>query len=182
MMNDERLVRKISKGDIGAFEQLFRKYYEAMCAFAVIYIKDHDLVEEMVQDVFFHFWEKREELTIQSVKPYLYSMVKNKCLQHLRREKIGKRVFSEIKLQYEQTASEDPASIYRAAEMNETFNKALKELPDRTRKIFEMSRFEGRKYKEIARLLNISIKTVESNMHKALKHFRLRLHDYIEIV
>ncbi len=181
MKNEDRLANKIRNGDMGAFEQVFRKYYESLCAFAVVYVKDQDLVEEMVQDVFFNFWQKRESLTIQSsLKSYLFSMVKNKCLQYLRREKIGQRVMTQIKADYENTENPDPASVYRLAEMNKTFQEALEELPERTRKIFEMSRFEGKKYKEIAELLSISIKTVEANMGKALKHFRLRMHDYLE--
>ncbi|MFO7939990.1 MAG: RNA polymerase sigma-70 factor [Bacteroidales bacterium] len=181
MKNEDGLAKKIRNGDMGAFEQVFRRYYEALCAFALVYVKDHDLVEEMVQDVFYQFWEKREKLKIEtSLKSYLYSMVKNKCLQYIRREKIGQRVMTQVKADYELTENPDPASVYRMAEMNKTFQEALDELPARTRKVFELSRFEGKKYKEIAQLLSISIKTVEANMGKALKHFRLRMHDYLE--
>jgi len=181
MKNEDGLAKKVHNGDMGAFEQVFRKYYQALCSFAIVYVKDQDLVEEMVQDVFYHFWEKREKVKIESsLKSYLYSMVRNRCLQYLRREKISQRVMTQVKVDYELTETPDPASVYRMAEMNKTFQEALEELPERTRKVFEMSRFEGKKYKEIAQLLSISIKTVEANMGKALKHFRLRMHDYLE--
>ncbi|WP_231635063.1 RNA polymerase sigma-70 factor [Pedobacter sp. PACM 27299] len=168
--------------DDAAFEQLFKLHYKALHAYAFVILKDHDTAEEMVQGMFMKFWEKREMLQIStSVKAYLYKCIHNDCLNYLKHEK--------IKFKHQEHtmnnvfASSEPASA--KVEMNDLKNNlsiAMNELPEQCRTIFQMSRFEELKYREIADQLGLSIKTVENQMGKALRILRLKLSDFLVLI
>ncbi len=178
--SDNDVIRKISKGDIQLFEVLFKKYYKMLCEFGMKYLKDIDDVEEVVQDVFYQIWKNRHQLKINtSIKSYLFTAVKNNCLQKIRVQKLDIKYEKYYKTHYV-NESISPADEMNAKELNAVINKALNTLPEKSRIIFKMSRYDGLKYHEIAKKLSISIKTVEANMGKALKHFRSYLKDYAE--
>ncbi len=171
-------LQKIVKGDLNAFEKLFKNYYEDLCLFAYKYLKDLDLSEQIVQDVFYTFWKNRKTIAIHtSVKSYLYTATKNQCLKEIRSKKYEEQYVSQEKSipgQYVNT----PVDELNAKELNNLIELTLKTLPEKTRQIFTMSRYQGLKYTEIAEKLSISIKTVEARMGKALKAFRKNLTDY----
>lgn len=181
MADSKLLFEKIKKGDKKSFEVLFRDLYPALCAFARKLLNDMDSAEEVVQDVFFTIWKKRQEINVEhDLVSYIYTSVRNRCLAYLKRIKIraeyAKYVLSEYEM--EQFTVEDEL---RLQELEALVEKTLKALPLRTRKIFELSRFDGLKYQEIAVQLSISVKTVEVNISKALKVFRKNLKEYIPI-
>jgi RNA polymerase sigma-70 factor (ECF subfamily) len=177
---DKNIIKKISRGDLSAFEKLFKDYYEELCYFANRYLNDMDQSEEVVQDTFFIIWQNRRKIDIkQSVKSYLYTSVKNKSLKKIRSKSYEDKYKEHLVKQGSETAS-TPLEELNAKELNLLINRTLNSLPERTRKVFKMSREEGLKYQEIAKKLSISVKTVEADMGKALKLFRKKLNEYQE--
>ncbi len=175
-------IKKIKKIDLNNFEILFRNYYSELCQFAVKYTKDSDVAEEIVQDFFYNIWKKRKTLTIKSsLKSYLYRAVRNNCLLHLQHQTV-KRKHQEYVKQSNNFQIGNPYDELIFNETYELFDKTLNLLPERCKEIFKLSRFEGLKYREIAEKMSISIKTVEANMGKALKQFRLSFQDYAYII
>jgi RNA polymerase sigma-70 factor, ECF subfamily len=164
------------------FEEMFQTYFSSLCYFARKYIYDLDTCKEIVHTVFVNIWEKRDEFDFNKPpKSYLFTAVYNRCMNHLRDRK--KFVDSESE---DLTLVQDKSSLQsehmEAAELEARIWKVINALPEGCRKIFTLNRFEGKKYAEIADELNISIKTVETQMSKALKTLRDYLVDYIHLL
>lgn len=164
------------------FEALFRKEFRPMVFFALRYVKDPDVAEEITQEVFLGLWEKRA--TIDPAKPvrsYLGTAVRNRSLNYLRDNK----KFSRDLLEQEGLLRDDgyeQTDRIGTAELKERIREATAELPEKCREIFLLSREENLKYHEIAQRQQISIKTVETQMSKALSHFRTRLAEFIPVI
>jgi RNA polymerase sigma-70 factor (ECF subfamily) len=175
MIRDSEIIRRIRKGDIRQFESLFRSSYVSLVRYAKTLIKDHDTAEEIVQDLFFRLWQDKEKIKIvSSLNGYLFRSVHNRCLHYIEHNKVMERHAAEMShLQTE--GEESPSDILEHKELQGKIAKVLERLPERCGKIFYMNRFEGLKYKEIAQKLSVSVKTVESNMGRALKEFRREL-------
>jgi RNA polymerase sigma-70 factor, ECF subfamily len=175
MIRDSKIIGRIRQGDIGQFESLFRSSYSSLVRYAKTLIKDHDTSEEIVQDLFFRLWKDRERLNIESsLNGYLYRSVHNRCLHYIKHNIVVERHAEEMSYR-EPELQENPAEILQYKELQAKIARILERLPERCRQIFYMSRFEGLKYSEIAEKLSVSVKTVESNMGKALKEFRKEL-------
>jgi len=175
MTGDNDIIGRIKKGDAGQFELLFKSSYISLVRYATTMIKDHDTSEEIVQDLFFRLWKDREKLNIESsLNGYLFRSVHNKCLHYVEHKKVVERHAEEM-LTRPVTDQESPSDILHYKELQERIAGILEKLPERCGQIFYMSRFEGLKYTEIAEKLSVSVKTVESNMGKALKEFRKEL-------
>ncbi len=172
-------ISSIKNGNEAAFEKVFKTYFRNLHAFAYTFMKDDIIAEEIVQNVFFRIWEKKEQLQIDdSLKAYLYRSVHNESLNHLKHLKIK----NSFQLQYSgnmESSNQDASNQMMAAELENDIQKAISELPPQCRTIFQMSRFEQLKYQQIADQLNISIKTVENQMGKALKVLRSKLVEYL---
>ena len=178
-MKEKQVIEKIRKGDVQAFEWLFRQYYEKLCQWAHHYLQDLDSSEEVVQDLYYHLWRNRDTTEFHvSVKSYLYKAVSNNCKMLIRNRDRRSAIEAEIVLLNTDSA-EEPEELLEVKEIREVVNRTLEELPEKPAQIFRMSRYEGLKYREIAEKLSISIKTVEANMGKALKVFRKNLQEYI---
>jgi len=175
MIRDIEIIRRIRQGDIGQFESLFRSSYVSLVKYAKTLTKDHDTAEEIVQDLFFRLWQDREKLNIESsLNGYLFRSVHNKCLHYIEHNRVVERYAEEMS--YRQTEDqESPSDILQYGELQASIARILAKLPERCGQIFFMSRFEGLKYAEIAEKLSVSVKTVESNMGRALKEFRKEL-------
>jgi RNA polymerase sigma-70 factor, ECF subfamily len=179
-LSDLDLYEKIKKGDELAFEMLFRNYYKSLCFFCNKIVKDSAVSEEIVQDFFYHFWEKRDVLVLNSsVKSYIFKSVYNNALKHLRHLKIIQEHENYVKLQ---DSVQLPDNYAETGEMIHIINHTLSQVPERTREIFELNRYEGLKYQEIADKLGISVKTVEAHISNLLKSFRINLRDYLTIL
>ncbi|MEN8249352.1 MAG: RNA polymerase sigma-70 factor [Bacteroidota bacterium] len=152
---------------------MFDTYYSPLCIYVKKLAGDIPAVEDIVQDVLINIWIKRDELNInRSLKNYLYKSVHNGFLQHIRKEKIE---FTELdKLKYsiliEKNLTEDEPED-NSVKIKE-INSAIEKLPPKCKKAFKLSRFENLKYKEIAANMNISQKTVEIHISKALAILR----------
>lgn len=169
-------------GDITVFEMQFKTYYQPLCHYAYTFVQDKDEAEEIVQSTFMSFWEKKEGIEIRtSSKSYLYSMVRNACLNVIKHEKIKLKHANE-ELAIAERAHESVSQKVMANELELHIQQALEKLPEQCRLIFKLSRFEELKYAEIADQLNLSIKTVENQMGKALKIMREQLKDYLPLI
>jgi RNA polymerase sigma-70 factor (ECF subfamily) len=180
LIQEDNIFKSISHGDMDAFEVLFRTYYRELCTYAFKYFRDKDTAEEVVQDLFYKLWEKKETLVIRSsIRSYLYRSVYNNTMMLLREKNIRKTT-NVLPLNSEMIPGDEPDARLETNELDQIVQSTLSAMPQKVRRIFEMSRFEGLKYKEIASRLLISIKTVEANMGKALKLFRQNLKEYYE--
>jgi len=164
--------------DKTAFEQLFRKFFPALMAFSKKILVDEDDAREVVHAVFINLWEKRDSLdTGKSLKSYLFSSVHNRSLNVIRdRKKFSDEEMPEI------ASEQDVQSQLESMELEEKIREVIASLPEKCREIFELNRFEGLKYGEIAQKLDISVKTVENQMSKALKILREKLAYYLALV
>ncbi|MFY0671993.1 MAG: RNA polymerase sigma-70 factor [Bacteroidia bacterium] len=176
---DSLLVSAISNGSYNAFEKVFKSYYNQLCAFAIGFLKDKDATEELVQQVFFNYWEKREQIKIQtSIKAYLYQSVRNASFNALKHEQVKAQAHIEL-------SQTDEGEIDYDIEQNEmaiAINNAVEKMPAERRRIFKLSKYEDKKYREIAAELDISIKTVENQMGKALKFLRTELAHLVSLI
>ena len=178
----DQLLITLKSGDITAFEMLFRTYYQPLCNYAYTFVQDRDEAEEIVQSTFLNVWEKRDNLSIHTgVKPYLYAMVRNASLNVLKHEKI-KQQHVTMEMAVAERSVESVSRTVMASELETKIYKAMDKLPEQCRLVFKLSRFEELKYSEIAEQLNISIKTVENQMGKALKIMRDQLKDYLPLL
>jgi RNA polymerase sigma-70 factor, ECF subfamily len=159
------------------FNNLFNLYYEELCRIVFPVIKDTDVAQDVVQDVFVKMWTRRNELSIAvTYKAYLYKAVIFRALDYLRKQKHETQAKENLKVVHNQFYNNTDALI-EEKELNQAINEGLDKMPENMRMIFNLSRFSSLKNREIAEQLNISIKTVESNMSKALKlmHQHLKL-------
>ena len=176
------MVSKLRKGDEDAFNYIFYAYYKGLVLYAKEFTEDMDIAEEIVQGFFVKFWIEHEQIhIISSVKAYLVKSVRNKCLDFLKHRKIMDKYNKEIQkeLPNEPNEGEDVIMTYELKEMVE---KSINALPEKCKEIFKKSRYEGKKYKEIAGELEISVKTVEAQIGKALKKLREDLNDFLTIL
>lgn len=164
--------------DQGSFEELFREYFPPLMAFARKILVDEDDAREVVHQVFVTIWEKRQEIDLsQSLKSYLFTSVHNRSLNVIR----DRKKFSSVEVP--DVAGEwDVSSVIESMELEEKIMEVIGSLPEKCREVFELNRFEGLKYSEIADKLEISVKTVENQMSKALKILREKLMKYMSIV
>jgi len=173
---------ELKEGDITAFEMFFKTYYQPLCNYAYTFIQDRDEAEEIVQSAFLSVWEKRDTLDIKtSLKSYLYTMVRNTSLNVIKHEKIKQKYVGEA-MAIEDRSHEGVAQAVLSSELEDRIQMAMEVLPEQCRLVFKLSRFEELKYAEIAEQLDISIKTVENHMGKALKIMREQLKDYLPLL
>ncbi len=160
------------------FEKLFRDYFTPLVWYSMKVVKDKDTAREIVHQVYVTLWEKSETIDFSKpVKPYLYTSVYNRSINYLRDHR---KFTGEEKIDPDRFVQNTDA--LETQETEERIYAAIAELPAKTREIFELSRFENKKYKEIADELEISVKTVEARMSEALKILRVKLSDYIKLV
>lgn len=175
-MNQEKL--HITNINQQTFEKLFKLYFAPLSYYANKFLPDIDTSKEVVHDVFVNFWEKRETIDLsKSVKSYLYTSVHNRCLNYIRDNKKFDRSEYILENSGENTSWEN-SDVLIEAEIKAKINETLQKLPEKCREIFVMNRFEGLKYQDIADKLGVSIKTVETQMSKALKIFRENMQEY----
>lgn len=181
-ISENQLLDTLKAGDITAFEMIFRTYYQPLCNYAYTFVQDKDEAEEIVQTTFLAVWEKKEVLEIRStIRPYLYAMVRNACLNVIKHAKI-KQQHAAVELAMGEHSVESVSRTVMAGELERRIHEAMEVLPEQCRLVFKLSRFEELKYQEIADQLNISVKTVENHMGKALKIMREQLRDYLPLL
>lgn len=164
------------------FEALFKEYFIGLTAFGKKYVKDTDAAKEIVHDVFVNLWKKRETIDPEkSLKSYLFTSVYNRSLNFIRDKKKFNTSMEVEEIENVHFTTEDNQKM-EAAELEQKIHAILEELPIKCKTVFMLSRFEGKKYKEIAEELKISPKTVEVHMSKALRALRSGLSNYLTAV
>jgi RNA polymerase sigma-70 factor (ECF subfamily) len=179
-LKEQQQLRKIRKGNIASFEELFHRFYQGLLAYARNLVKSDMVAEEVIQDVFYNIWKNRVSLRItRSWQSYLYRSVYNNSMMYLRKKR-REHILEEGQFLDLEGSLPDPSEAVLVQEMTDLVSMAIEDLPDRTREIFLLNRQEGLKYREIAERLSISVKTVEANMGKALRALRNSLEKYRE--
>lgn len=167
--SEKSILDQIKKGDYQAFKWLFDSHYAYLIRTAYHFIPDQDTCKDIVQEVFFEFWKKREMIEIHSsVKAYLRQSVVNKSLNFIKSNKKYQWEDSSEAIQISSKDSNAQQSM-EANDLQNSINKAIDDLPEKCRLVFTMSRLENMSHKEISTLLDISVKTIENHMTKALK-------------
>ena len=180
-MDDRELLQRIQAGDEGAYDAVFRRWYPVLVRVAGALLREEDAAEEVAQDVMLELWRRRQLMdTGASLRAYLLRSVRNRSLNHLRHLRVRRQTESEIEALYSAPLGSDQPIV--AAELAEAVQIALRELPPRCREVFELSRIQGLKYAEIAEALEISQKTVEAQIGKALRIMRERLAPWLPAV
>lgn len=187
--NENDLLEKLRKGDEVAFKVIYNKYVPRLYYFIHEYLHQDDIVENIIQDTLMTLWNKKATLLDDTnLAAYLFTIAKNNCLYKLRDLKYSKKLYDskaldvlELKANMDALVSLDTSSL-TFLEIETIIENTLEQLPPQCRIVFQLSRFENKKYKEIADELNISVKAVEGQISKALKIFRINLKEYLPIM
>ncbi|MCE5177930.1 MAG: RNA polymerase sigma-70 factor [Porphyromonadaceae bacterium] len=177
----DNLFRRVSfRDDQEAFKELFFDFYPSLCVFAQRYISSPETCEDIVQDTFFHIWKNRKKIEItSSFRNFLITSVRNNCTDYLRKQSTRQ---SYAEKHSSQDITDTPEELYSIRELEEMLFKALDQLPPNVRRAFELSRFENKTYNQIAEEMEVSPKTVEAYISKALNLLRAELKDYLPMV
>jgi RNA polymerase sigma-70 factor (ECF subfamily) len=187
--NDRQLLDLLLNGDEASFKVVYDHFYPKLFYFVHEYIPHKDLAEDIVHDTFMSLWKKRLQLNPgTNLNAWLYTVAKNNSLKKIRDEKYRKAIFQsvqwsdyELELNAGALSGLDTSDL-SFAEIERIIQTTLDQLPPQCRLVFELSRFSNKKNKEIADELDISVKTVEGHMTKAVKAFRMALKDYLPLV
>jgi RNA polymerase sigma-70 factor (ECF subfamily) len=173
-------------GDEETYIFLFREYYVSLCAYSRRYVGRKDVAEEIVSDTFMKIWENRERLEINtSIKAYLFNAVCNNSLNYLRKLKSKNNIVEYFKetisenFGFESIAEDIDEQSLIMENMGQKIEEAVSRLPEQQQKVFRLRRFEGKKTKEVAEMMGLSVKTIEMHLSKATLHLRENLKEYL---
>lgn len=165
-----------------AIETLFREHYEGLSRYAFSILKDQEEAEDVVQKLFVKLWEKRNDLEIwKDIKSYLYRSTYNASLNEIKRIK-RHTLYETSDKENAFQSDHDASSKVMNEELEKHIESAIQSLPTKCGEVFRLSRFKEYSYKEIAEKLDISVKTVENHMGKALKLMREELEEYLPAI
>jgi RNA polymerase sigma-70 factor (ECF subfamily) len=181
--------RSVEKQFQDNFEDIYLSYYPGMIRFASVYVGRKDEAENIVQDAFAEIWEARGEYfyKMNHLRAFLLAAIKNKCIDHLRHQRIVRETESKMQeiylldrqMKIDSLESLNPCLLFEGENIDSAIAKAIDSLPEKCRQIFIMNKWEGKKQKDIARELNLSINTVETQMGIAYKKLKEALKDYL---
>ncbi|WP_340105967.1 RNA polymerase sigma-70 factor [Rhodohalobacter sp. 8-1] len=175
--DDDFWVENIQYGDKKAFEILFKKYYLPLTRFIWRYVNSKAIAEELIQELFTILWEKKDDWdmdTEKSIRAYLYKSARNLALNQIRHQEIKEKYDTEWMSRKENPVIEFHDE-YREERIRNAITKAIEELPARSKMTYKLHRYDGLTYPEIAEVMEVSVKTVESQMTRTLKILRDQL-------
>ena len=177
---EQELLKKVKDSDKDAFHQLFSNFYDTLFRFVVYKVKDSDLAEDISQETFLRVWKKRADLVPErSFFSFIARISTNLCYDHFRHSAVRKRHEDQIP-NYGKSHFDDPEKMNQAKMIEEEIQKIVNEkLPDKCKSIFILSRIENRTNREIAEMLELSIRTVENQIYRALKILKKNLKNYL---
>lgn len=172
------------------FEEIYISYFSRMKYFALEYVLSEEDAENIVQDVFTELWERKELLTYNiNLVAFLFTSIKNRCIDHLRHRVIVRDAVNQIQEEYQVTLKVKLASLelfdqslLSEQDIEKIVSEVINSLPEKCREIFIKSKIEGKKQKDIASEMNISLKTVENQMNIAYKKLKSELKDYLPLL
>ncbi|MBW8244251.1 sigma-70 family RNA polymerase sigma factor [Muricauda oceani] len=174
------LFNQLEQGKYEALIRLHQRFYSPLCRFGALFEHNSLIVEEKVADVFIELWSRRDMLSeVEHPKAYLYVMVRNKLLRTAKSETLLTRIQDNLNYSNAEQHSHEEELIQQEEKRidQERISNVLKNVPERSRRVFEMSRIEGFKYKEIAEILGISYRTVEQHVAITMKTIKNSLTD-----
>jgi len=187
--NNELLYfNNFKKGQEYAFEYFFNCYYNSILGFCIQFLNDQEEANGITQESFLNLWLNRENVaTINGIKSFLYTYAKSKCLNTIRHQKVKEKYKTErlkekeraLDIEILESMNFDTLAL---TELEELIHKSIQELPVKTKKVFLKKRFENKKNQEIADELQVSLKSVEAHMTKALKALKDKLGDYLPTI
>ena len=178
--DDITLLRRIARGDQRAFAVLFDRHWKVLYTKAVNILEDPDAAQDVVQDCFISLWEKSTHQSIENVGGYLYQSVRYACFMHLRSGAISQKHLDHITQRATATSTSAEQEL-DARELQAVLDQSIDRLPEKCREIFYLSRFELLPNKQIAEQLQISPKTVENQITKALRILRLSVNKLVSV-
>ncbi|MGQ1948391.1 RNA polymerase sigma-70 factor [Geofilum sp. OHC36d9] len=186
-LSEIELLQNLAKGDSLAFGKLINVYHERLLHFSMHYINDWESARDVVQDVFSIVWENHQKFSeVKNLSSWMFSLTKNQCLKKIDYLKVRQNHSSDLSHRQLELAQSSLNHLDTSPiifdEINTIISQTLEKLSPQSRSIFEMSRFENKKNREIAEELHISLKTVEANITKSLKILRPALKDYLPCV
>ena len=179
MKDQKDILKRIRNSDIQAFEELFNAYYSLLCSFAASFVRNQQIAEEIVDDLFYHIWEIRRKFEIRdSMKSYLLRSTYNRCISWLRQQKKDQKLIGDIAVINENAVlhipsmEASPLHVLMNNEFQRKVETVIDELPHQCKQIFLLSRNEELSYTEIAERLQISKNTVKTQIKIALEKLR----------
>lgn len=180
-LNNEQLIPLLLSGDESTFESVYKHFLKPLHSYAITILRDEEAAKGTVQNIFLKLWERKHTLNFNgSIKAYLYSAVYHECLNYIRHEKV--KLNHQDHLVYTMKNTEEQDKGIEFSDLKDKLQQVLNNLPEKCRTVFQLSRFEELKYREIADQMGISVKTVEAQMGKALKILRHELVDYLPVI
>jgi RNA polymerase sigma-70 factor (ECF subfamily) len=178
LLADEILTKLLKADDETAFKEIYIRYWKLLFNAAYFRLASKETAKELVQNLFLSIWENRNTLSINNLQYYLQAAIKNRVINHIETTLVQKKYQQHIKETFSNQSSETEATV-QYNELYLAFEKALQQLPQKTREVFKMSRFEHLSVKEIALHFNLSEKAVEYHITSSLKALRLNLKDFM---
>jgi RNA polymerase sigma-70 factor (family 1) len=176
---EQLLIEKLRSGDPDSFSVIFSAYYKDLVFFAFTFTHEQYSAEDIVQDTFVKLWDDHEKLSVTvSLKSVLLKTIQNKCIDWYRHKNIINQ-HNDYIVENSPLYEYDTENYALRSELEGKIEKAIDNLPEKYKEAFEMNRFEGLKYHEIASKLNVSIRTVEVRISKALELLRKSLIDFL---
>jgi RNA polymerase sigma-70 factor (ECF subfamily) len=167
---DSELIEGIKQGDIQALEALFQKYYQPLTEFAFLLLyKDRQQAEEIVSDLFYKLWANRSRLSIDSPISYLYKSIKNSCYSYLKSPRLKLQNVDISAADHVSDSDHTTLEKMIKEENFQTLSSIIDLLPEKRKLVFKLAKQDGWKYKEIAQLLGISVRTVEDHIIHSLQ-------------
>jgi RNA polymerase sigma-70 factor (ECF subfamily) len=178
-MNEKHLLMKLEQGDKEIFFLLFTSYYKDLVLFGGNFLPDKAACEDIVQSIFLHVWKSRKTLVIESsLKSYLLKSVRNRCMNEIRRRQVVCEYNTYVlSSQAEHDLDTENYTLY--SDLQKQIRQMLEQLPETFRTTFELNRFEGLKYREIAQKLAVSERTVEVHINEAISLLKKYLQEYL---
>ena len=188
---EKQIIERLKRGDERAFRYIYDRHYVLLCRFAEQLLNDLPLAEEVVDDVIFYLWEHRTEVEITySLRAYLIRAVRNRCLNEL--NSLGNRIESRVSslsvaenlefLDAIFVEERTPLGHLLEQELEDELLRRIDELPSECKAVFKKSRFEGKKYEEIAEVLHISVNTVKYHIKNALAYLQEKMGTYLKLL
>jgi RNA polymerase sigma-70 factor (ECF subfamily) len=176
---EKELVQQIQKGNEEAFERLFKRNYKVLCDYCTNIVKSRQVAEDVVQEVYAEIWRNQSEWSPgHTLRSYLLRAVKNRAINKMNKRET-EQTYLERKAAEPDDIENNTAKILKRQHFKQKVHDAVRTLPDRARQVYTLHRREGYTYKEIAKIMNISVKTVERQMSRSLRKLRNRLSRFL---
>jgi RNA polymerase sigma-70 factor (family 1) len=176
--NEQDLIALLKQGDEGAYNYIFRHYWKTLYLQAFAKLQSRDSAEEVVQELLVALWEKRNVLLINNLDHYLRTSLRNKCIDHIRKQVVKEKYWNYYKtfLPSQGNTTQETISYNNLVEAVES---GIARMPEKTKKIFVLSRLEGKSVTDVAQLIRLSEKSVEYHLTKCLKTLKVHLKDFV---